>query len=172
MPVDTNQLRIMNTVRSIVSAAHEQRAAASRKVRQPLARVTVRVNLSPVLKKIIADEVNVKEVRIDVQSEREVVLDTALTPELIAEGFVREYIRAVQNLRKEMKLSMTEKISTVYTDIPDEQKEYLKQHEEWIKQNTRTERIIFGSIEDGQSVTVSTIPVTLKLERKPERIFR
>ena len=43
-----------------------------------------------------------------------IALDTNLTQELIDEGIAREFIRAVQNLRKERGLDVTDRIKIVY----------------------------------------------------------
>jgi isoleucyl-tRNA synthetase len=49
---------------------------------------------------VIAEEVNVKSVLADPAQTEEVVLDTTLTPELKSEGWLRESVRMVQDLRK------------------------------------------------------------------------
>ena len=43
-----------------------------------------------------------------------IALNTELTPELIAEGFAREFVSKVQNLRKEMGLEVTDRIEIDY----------------------------------------------------------
>lgn len=77
------------------------------KVRQPLSEMTYGGEALPELyEQIIADEVNVKKVtHADVIS-----LNKAMTPELVEEGFVRELIRAVQNVRKNAGLSVDDRI--------------------------------------------------------------
>ncbi len=93
---DSEVCEKMEATRKLVSEALELRAKAGVKVRQPLASLTIPNGVS-VYTELIADEVNVKEIR-----EGETLsLDTVLTPELILEGDVRELVRAVQALRKE-----------------------------------------------------------------------
>lgn len=105
-----NILTDMQTVRNVVSLALEQRAKAGIPVRQPLARMTLSIaqaELPPEHARIIADEVNVKEV-VFVSREgptTDVELDTAITPALRAEGYVREVIRAIQQARKDAGLA-------------------------------------------------------------------
>jgi len=96
----------MSEVRALASRALEARDKAKIKVRQPLARLTVpklvhapEKNRKELLA-VIADEVNVKEV---IEGE-EVLLDTLLTPALKLEGDAREFVRAVQALRKKNNL--------------------------------------------------------------------
>ena len=99
--VDTNLLDDMNTTRAVVTAALEARTKAGAKVRQPLAHLTIAADLSEDMRAIVADEVNVKEVTYSTTMEGLVALDTVITPELKAEGDVREFIRGVQERRKQ-----------------------------------------------------------------------
>ncbi|MEN9920606.1 MAG: hypothetical protein RL538_499 [Candidatus Parcubacteria bacterium] len=94
--VDENLLEKMFQTRGIISAALEQRTKAGIKVRQPLENLNIAEDLAEELHVLIKDEINVKKVtRSDNWA-----LDTKLTPELIAEGNVRELMRAVQGRRK------------------------------------------------------------------------
>ncbi|KKW19262.1 MAG: Isoleucine-tRNA ligase [Parcubacteria group bacterium GW2011_GWA2_51_10] len=102
----------MAAARRIVSNALEARSAAKIRVRQPLSKLTVPLKALPpsrdrdTLLSIIAEEVNVKEVVLDPNlNDDEVQLDTILTDALREEGFVREFIRAVQSARKEAGLN-------------------------------------------------------------------
>ena len=71
--------------------------------------------------KIIAEEVNVKEVK----AGEETVLDKTLTPALLEEGFIRELIRFIQSARKKaglevddrIKLSLSIKIDPKWTEV-------------------------------------------------------
>lgn len=77
------------------------------KVRQPLAEFTYKgENLEDFYEKTIADEVNVKIVRVG----NETWLDKKMTPELLEEGFVRELIRFIQAARKKAGLSVDDRI--------------------------------------------------------------
>lgn len=101
----------MKDARSIVSLALEARAKANIKVRQPLSKLTVKRvpdNISDAMRVIIAEEVNVSEVVLNDEQSEEIVLDTVITPELKAEGDLRELIRAIQDLRKKAGLKQGE----------------------------------------------------------------
>ncbi len=93
----------MAEVRRIVSLGLEARQNAGIKVRQPLSTLTVsstRLAGKEELLHLIADEVNIKEVRINDTQTEPVVLDTEVNAALREEGDVRELVRFVQDLRK------------------------------------------------------------------------
>ncbi len=107
----------MSVVREFVTLALDARTKSGIKVRQPLAKITTAIELTPEYSSIIADEVNVKEiVHVPGQTDR-IVLDTVLTHELLSEGDARELIRAIQDLRKQTNLVPSDRITvTVSTD--------------------------------------------------------
>ncbi|MDP3710787.1 MAG: class I tRNA ligase family protein [bacterium] len=93
----------MAEVRNIVSEALRLRAEAGIKVRQPLSKLQVasyKLQEKLELLGLIKDEVNVKEIIFG----SEIKLDTTLTAELKDEGLVREFVRNVQGLRKDLGL--------------------------------------------------------------------
>lgn len=79
------------------------------------------------------------------------LLDTELTPELEAEGFAREIVRRIQSMRKEMDLPVEEKISTELS-IPAEKKNMLHQWVDYIKTETRSEKLTFSEKPRGKLV--------------------
>jgi isoleucyl-tRNA synthetase len=89
----------MARVRVIVSKALEARDKAGIKVRQPLAKLTIKTPVDKDLLEVIREEVNVKGVEVG-KIETDVQLDTELTSELKEEGFVRDVIRTIQGARK------------------------------------------------------------------------
>ncbi len=94
----------MSEVRRVVSLGLEKRSGANIKVRQPLSGVSIKSELlkgKSELLDLIREELNVKVVTVDPKLEEELTLDTTITPELQAEGHVREFLRFVQDLRKQ-----------------------------------------------------------------------
>ena len=105
-------LEQMQVMRQQVEQLLAMREAASIKVRQPLASVTVPADLklSDDLKQVLAEEVNVKTVL----DGKALALDTTITPELAQEGMFRELVRAINNLRKQQGLTIHDTTIIVY----------------------------------------------------------
>ena len=94
------------------------------KVRQPLAEYVYSGEaLDEYYEQIIADEVNVKNVKVGYEFR----LDKHLTTELLEEGFIRELIRFVQAARKKAGLEVDDRIKlSIDTEIDDKWQEILK----------------------------------------------
>ena len=68
------------------------------------------------------------------------ILDTTLTDELVNEGFARELISKVQQLRKQENFDMMDRIC-IYVDADDEIKNAISIHEAYIKDETLADEI-------------------------------
>jgi isoleucyl-tRNA synthetase len=116
-------------VRKLVSLGHAAREKVRIKVRQPLAKATIYTKnpddeklLEPYLT-TIKEELNVKVVDVKKQDglsqeQYAVILDTKITEELENEGFSRELVHKVQNLRKEAGFEVTDRIRLFYQTSP------------------------------------------------------
>ena len=127
--IDTEILEQMARTRQIITDALALRMQKSDtedqiKIRQPLSKLTYGGDkLDDFYEKIIAEEVNVKEVI----NGKELTLDKTLTKELLEEGRAREIIRAVQAARKHAGLQVDDKIKlSISCDLP-------KAHEDLVK---------------------------------------
>ncbi|HVZ76225.1 MAG TPA: class I tRNA ligase family protein [Candidatus Paceibacterota bacterium] len=110
LAADDTLLADMASVRATASLALEARERAGIKIRQPLGRLSVKSLVANAeLQKLIAEEINVKEVVEDPAMEGEVLLDTTITQELKEEGLVRGLVRQIQEWRKESGLSIADR---------------------------------------------------------------
>ncbi len=124
----------MKLAQEIVEKGHAQRKQAQLKVRQPLAKITILApsslaELSPEIKALIAQELNVKQVVWIGRKgqELEVELDLVLTPELKAEGKARDLVRDIQKARKKMGFELNQPVKLYLPDWPKEFTSYLLQ---------------------------------------------
>jgi len=110
---NTALVKDMDLVRSLATAGLSLRSEKGIKVRQPLSSLTIRsitLKDKKELIELLKDEVNVREVLFDIETQGEVDLDTVLTPELVEAGLVREFVRLVQGLRADAKYHMSDEI--------------------------------------------------------------
>ncbi|MEI8337992.1 MAG: class I tRNA ligase family protein [bacterium] len=153
---------LMNLVRTIVSAALEARQKANIKVRQPLSKLTIKQNIPNDLIWIIKDEINVKEVIFDDSIQTEVLLDIEITPELKEEGITREFMRAIQDLRKEKGFEAKDR-ATLSVSTDDVFKNIVSKFENEIKKVVGLDKIEFTSDAEKEiSLEGHTIKVSIK----------
>ncbi|KKW09388.1 MAG: Isoleucine-tRNA ligase [Candidatus Kaiserbacteria bacterium GW2011_GWA2_49_19] len=142
-------LAVMLFARNFVTMALMQRSTAGIKVRQPLARLTIKhsgpgIPFWDEVVPLIEDEVNVKEVILESAKgdASAVSLDIELTSGLKEEGFVRELVRAIQDARKNAGLKPREYARLTISAL--EASEIIERNVAAIKQTTRVSEIIFG----------------------------
>ncbi len=73
-----------------------------------------------------------------------IALDTEITPELEAEGFARDLVRAIQQERKERDLQVTDRIQLSLATPPDLDKR-LTDHMTWIESQVLAVEVVSGS---------------------------
>ncbi|MCB9819489.1 class I tRNA ligase family protein [Candidatus Nomurabacteria bacterium] len=143
--VDSVVLGEMSLVREFVTLALEARTKAGIKVRQPLQTLSLNIEMEPEYSSIIADEINVKEVVGDTSLTERIALDTNITPELKLEGDSRDFIRAVQEMRKAKGLAPSDRISLL-VKATEEGKQVIKTFEAEIKRVVGADEITFGEV--------------------------
>jgi isoleucyl-tRNA synthetase len=132
--VDQKLLSGMREVRHVAALGLAERASEGVKVRQPLASLAVKdagFAGDDALLEVLKDEVNVKEVVFDESISGDVVLDTAISHELMEEGLVREFVRMVQGMRQDAGLEPKDKI-VVMVSGDDEVLSVLGRNEDFV----------------------------------------
>jgi len=120
----------MQIAREIVERAHALRKEKMVSVKQPLSTFyTLSKPLSKEIESLIKEEINVKNISWNSKSEK---YDLKITKELEAEAKAREFIRNIQEERKNMGLTLTQKVKVFATDIPEDKKLI-----EWIKKKAQ-----------------------------------
>ena len=115
----------MKELRNFVTLGLAQRKAGNIKVRQPLAGITLKKSekFESELEKLILAELNVKNVDYNPAQEEKLTLDKEITPALLKESYAREVMRQIQDMRKEAKYKLDEKIYAAWAsdnkDITD-----------------------------------------------------
>lgn len=140
----------MQSVQKAASLGQEQRAAAGMPVRQALASATVYSSQSfePWMREIVAEELNVHEVRWNSDKEGfRVELDTVLTPDLKREGAARELVRNVNDMRKGAGLTVKDRISVCYHTSSDFWKEVFAEHGDGLKKDVLADELKEGEEE-------------------------
>ena len=129
----------MDQLRKIVALGLAQRKEKNIKVRQPLHSIKIKTGINKDLVIYLKEEVNVKNVIYDPDQKEEVLLDTELTQDLIIEGYVRELIRKIQDMRKEAGYKFEQKVLCRWHSEDSDIKEVMNIFGEEIKSATLTD---------------------------------
>ena len=81
-----------------------------------------------------------------------VALETALSDDLIDEGFAREMVNKIQNMRKSSGLNVTDRIA-VQVCATDRLKSAVRKHEDFIRRETLAENVEFVETEESTGST-------------------
>ncbi len=153
----------MKEARKLVTLGLEQRAKAGIKVRQPLSSAKMKIrNLTAGVSALIADELNVKEI---VNSDGEIQIDTNITPALREEGTVREFVRAVQELRKENGFSVSDH-AVLLVDSDEKGKELVSKSHAELKKVANVSEIKHEKINDAELLKIEEYSFKLKILKK------
>jgi len=185
--IDEKLSSATHLVMTVSSLGRSARARASLKVRQPLAKVLVRVRTErekEILRQMapqVLDELNVKELHtVDrIQTDEhpdwpvaeegglEVMLDSDITPELADEGMARELVHRLQTMRKQAGFDIADYIETCYQG-GESIKRVMNEFASYIKQETLSRALVEGSPPDDAFVKSHVLEgneVTLAVKR-------
>ncbi|MBP7992403.1 MAG: isoleucine--tRNA ligase [Candidatus Magasanikbacteria bacterium] len=175
--VNQDALTVMQFVRSFASMAHMQRAQHGVNVRQVLQSLSLSIKHSDETwsslkywnegKKILADEINVKEIILDPtmsQDEPPVKLDLKITEALQKEGLARECIRTINQLRKEKGLSIQDQITITYQTEDVLLNDVLANFSQEINQAVLSVALTAGSISEPAEVKIDGRPIYLSIQ--------
>ncbi len=137
----------MAFARHIVELSLAKRDEAGIKIRQMLAKMTVKSaeKLAPEYLELIADELNVQTIDCVVAATEkiEVELDTRITPGLKQEGIKREIIRFINMLRKDAGLSLNDRTTVYLSGATGEVEEAAEKMKSEIMKDTLSSDFIF-----------------------------
>lgn len=141
----------MGEVRRIVSLGLEARASSGIKVRQPLSSIKIKNNLlfdKIEYQTLIKDELNIKEIIFDQSIDQEVLLDITISEDLKQEGLFRDFVRQLQELRKDQGLNPTD-LAVLVVESDQDGENFITQFSSEIKKSTSVNEIKFEKIENG-----------------------
>lgn len=167
---DQKILDEMATARKAVEHALKLRADAGLKVRQPLSSLSLNpkhFDMDTSHFEIIKDEVNVKEVSFDKKLADDVFanLDVSVTPALRAEGQARDFIRLVQEFRKNQKLNPRD-TAKIIVDTNEDGKKIIEAFKTEIMKMALLSSIDFKKTDlpsDAEKVEIEGVSFTLSL---------
>jgi isoleucyl-tRNA synthetase len=162
---DKRLIEEMVLVRKIVTLGLESRMKAKINVRQPLQKLTIKDSgLGEDLFRLIKDEVNVKEIIPSTSLKEEVILDINITPVLKEEGYVREFIRSIQDLRKKEGFNVGELIFAL-VDTGVDGKILVEKWKKEIVKATQLKALNFTDNCAGIEIKIESLQFKVRLER-------
>ncbi len=93
----------------------------------------------------------------------EIALSTALTPALLREGMARDFVRQVQQLRKDADLQIEQRIRVTYNTTDAEVQAAITEWATFIQGETLADALVIGDIADAKSVNVGDVTVRLSI---------
>ncbi len=152
--IDSALVRDMAEARRLSAFALAKRAAANLKIRQPIAAIEIPARSlegRPELQDLIKDEVNAKTLAFKPGLVNDSNIATVITPELKEEGITREFVRNVQNLRRDAGLRPQEEIMLfVHGDRTFET--IVAKWEREIKKRVNAKEVVIGDTKKARTV--------------------
>lgn len=127
-------LKQMAEIRHLAGLVLAKRAEAGIKVRQPLQKIKIKSSKIKIkaLLDILKEEVNVKQIVFDAKLKEEVWLDTKITHRLKEEGWLRELLRIIQDLRHDAGFQPNDKV-ILLAELPSEAAYLVRKNENFVK---------------------------------------
>lgn len=154
---DEKIIEQMSLVRKFVEMGLALRAEKSIKVRQPLSKLLVNKKLSKEILEIIAEELNVKKAEVEIKQISDgfiikedgglkVGLDVVLTDGLKNEGLLREIIRTINQIRKEQKMTISDRVIVRFNTQNEPLEFVFEKYKEEIKK-----AVLAYSVDEGEA---------------------
>lgn len=169
----------MQIVKQLSSIGQSIRVSNSLKIRQPLAEIQIKgVKLEQEYIDILLNELNIKNCKIvDALTEGEnwkvaevnyinIAIDSKLTDELKAEGFLREFVRSIQNERKKSGLTVGESVQVIAKNFDENQQKLINETIEDIKSQVYAISLTFVADVDDKEYEVAELPDTIDKNKK------
>ncbi|MEI6280791.1 MAG: class I tRNA ligase family protein [bacterium] len=156
----TNVLDEMQALRDVVSLGLKERQKENIPVRQPLPQITASTNLGEQYIEILKEELNVKHYVMKAETGF-FHLNTEITPELKQEGYYRELVRGLQDMRKKMGLTPSDVVCLIF-ETSDAGKKLIEKFEADIKKTVLVSKIEFGNT-DGAEIKVDELAFKVKI---------
>ncbi|HEU5114992.1 MAG TPA: class I tRNA ligase family protein [Candidatus Paceibacterota bacterium] len=164
-PADVSIVKSMAETRALVTLALQERAKAGIKVRQPLARLSIKdKGLAAEFIDLVKDEVNVKEVVVNRELASDTLLDTVVTESLRTEGVARDLIRAIQDLRKKENLTVGDKVALLL-DSDEKGKELVRAFERDIRKVTLVTAVEYSDLPHAEEIAVEEYRFKIGLKK-------
>jgi len=166
--IDDKIEQSMSLIQNIMEIVAAERAKMGSKLRWPLRGIIVRGNEGindsiRVFEDVLAQQGNIKEIRYAGPNDKidgmdavnfdggELFIDFSVTPEIEAEGYARELIRRIQQMRKDMKLNVEQYINC---DVNAEPRlvELFDTWKDHISAEVRAKKLIFTDSPGGDEI--------------------
>ena len=100
------------------------------------------------MKDLIKEELNIKEVIYDESQKEEISLDLELSTALIYEGYARELMRQIQDMRKEVKYRLNDRVFGQWHSDDEGLSEAIRQFSDEIKKEVLLSEFSNGPHDD------------------------
>ena len=169
---DRKILDNMAMVRKIVEMALAKRDEAGIKIRQPLRNLEIRnwklgkENWDQYLELLLKSEINVESVSyVSGEGDLEVVLDTEINEDLKQKGIKRELVRAINNMRRDMGLTISDRV-TIKWKSGTEIAAVIEKYKDELRKDTLADEITAGDgIDGGKEIKINGDEVKIGIQK-------